>query len=81
VHRNVIHTHTHTHTHTHIYNASLDARQTRKRDRGYESTREGVKGLSIFIVFYLPILFLIEKRGFTRASWGGHVILGYCDYI
>jgi hypothetical protein len=43
------------------------------RDMGYDSTREGAKGDKSFIVFYLPILFLVGKSGYMiflgKAMW------------
>jgi hypothetical protein len=37
----------------------------------------GIKGLSIFIIFYLAILVLIEKSGYMSFLGGGHVVLDF----
>jgi hypothetical protein len=37
----------------------------------------GLKGLSIFIIFYLPILVLIEKSGYMIFLGKGHVVLDF----
>jgi len=36
-----------------------------------------LKGPSIFIIFYLPILVLIEKNWLHELLGGGHVILDF----
>jgi hypothetical protein len=41
----------------------------------------GIKGISVFIIFYLTILVLIEKHGYMSFLGGGHVILGSGNYI
>jgi hypothetical protein len=35
----------------------------------------GIKGLSHFIIFYLPIIVLIERRGYMSFLGEGHVVL------
>jgi hypothetical protein len=37
----------------------------------------GIKGLSLFIIFYLAILDLIEKSGYMSFLGGGHVVLDF----
>jgi hypothetical protein len=53
----------------------LVARQTRTRFIGAMIPQEskGIKGIVIFIIFYLPIIILIERSGYMRflgkAMW------------
>jgi hypothetical protein len=52
----------------------LDARKTKTRAiGGYDYMREGLKGISIFIIFYLPINVLIERSGYMsflgKSMW------------
>jgi hypothetical protein len=35
----------------------------------------GLKGLSLFIIFYLPIIDFMEKRGYMSFLGEGHVVL------
>jgi hypothetical protein len=37
----------------------------------------GLKGLSIFIIFYLPIFVLIEKKWLHELLGEGHVVLDF----
>jgi hypothetical protein len=37
----------------------------------------GLKGLVIFIIFYSPILVLVEKNGYMSFLGKGHVVLDF----
>jgi hypothetical protein len=45
----------------------LDARRTRTKEIARE---RGLKGLSLFVIFYLPIIDFMEKRGYMSFLGG-----------
>jgi hypothetical protein len=52
----------------------LDVRQKRTRViGGYDPQERGLEGLSIYFIFYLPIIVLMERIGymsfFRKAMW------------